>query len=509
MTPGRLACALLAAALIVPSIQPAAVAAPQAEDMRDLPPDHWAYRAIERLVERYGVMAGFPDNTFRGAKTVSRYELAAALNNVMQRMDQLAAGRPVTKPAVDAVDKATVEKLKAEFRGELTTLEGRVKANEDALKELQGKLGGPKFGGSIVTTVADDTLDQGKDRSAPYMATALNFKVQGKLDDTTSYDGAFGGTIKAGGSGDVPGPMGGGTGPTATTISLRSARITSKIGTTTVNIGHFPMWLAGFGPYSSVGFKGGDFNVGLGGIGPNASGLRTGGDTGASLQTSLGPVKLAGGVNSNILISQVSMDLGPVTFMGGYETDHKAITQNLLGTGARVKTTDNAAVSLDFGADGPIGFTLQANPNNLALTQYGGGVRGTLPGDIHAELVTMLFSPPDGLTTVATFGGTVAIPPRDLPFGGFKSPDLMIGLLDNYTLMAPQRLDQRSTTGPGGQALGKNAGLSVYMGLENPWIPNLSFEYNVQAALIEGIFLPTPAVPITAEVLMLRSSIGF
>jgi hypothetical protein len=247
--------------------------------------------------------------------------------------------------------------------------------------------------------------------------------------------------------------------------------------------------------------------LGLGSQGPDASGLRTGGDIGGSFATELGPVSFQGGLNSNILISQVSASFGPVTFKGGYETDHKAITQNLLGTGARVKTTDNAAVVLDIGPEWPVGFTAQANLNNFNLTQYGGGVRGSLIG-VDWGVVVMLFSPPDKSVTVATGSFALGIPAAEVFGGRFKTPSISLSVLDNYTLDAPQQAG-RTTTGAGGAALGKNAGLSLNLGLENPWIPNLQVEYNVQAALIEGIFAPTASAPITGEVFMARSSVGF
>ncbi len=46
----------------------------------DVPDDHYANSAVYRLVSR-GVTKGYPDLTFRGEKTLSRYELAAYLAN--------------------------------------------------------------------------------------------------------------------------------------------------------------------------------------------------------------------------------------------------------------------------------------------------------------------------------------------------------------------------------------------------------------------------------------------
>jgi hypothetical protein len=44
----------------------------------DVPADHWAYPYVDKLVE-YKILAGYPDNTFRGDRTLNRYEFSKAL----------------------------------------------------------------------------------------------------------------------------------------------------------------------------------------------------------------------------------------------------------------------------------------------------------------------------------------------------------------------------------------------------------------------------------------------
>lgn len=502
---------VLGAALVSPLFATPALAQPlTAAELRDLPPNHWAYRAVQQLVERYGVMGGYPDATFRGDRAVSRYELAAVLAQVMQRMDKLSAGAAPVRPGAPArpaeLDRATLEKLKSEFRAELVALEARVKTNEGVIAELSERIKGlsnVKVTGDISTLFADETLDVGKDRSAPFITSGFGFNFGGDLSPTTSFSANLGGTVKAAGSGDRPGVMGGGPGPTDTNVRLYGARYNSKIGATTVRVGRFGMNDVG----TDLGFRTGSFLVGVGEVGPNASQLRSGGDIGAAISSELGAVKVFGGLNSNILLSTLEFSTGPFRIAGGYETDHAAITQNLFNAGSRIKTTDNAALVVDIGGEGPFGATLQANVTNLALTQYGGGVRAGL-GGVELDLMGMFFSPPDQSVTVLSFGGLVALPGRPL-FGPLSLPRSLIAVTDNYTLLAPPRADNRPTTGPGGQALGKNAGLSIQFGLDNPIIPNLVAEYNVQAKLIENVFLPNPTDPITSESILLRSRLSF
>jgi hypothetical protein len=48
--------------------------------LSDVQPTDWAYEALRSLVERYGCIAGYPGGTFRGNRSMSRYEFAAGLN---------------------------------------------------------------------------------------------------------------------------------------------------------------------------------------------------------------------------------------------------------------------------------------------------------------------------------------------------------------------------------------------------------------------------------------------
>ena len=513
LRPARIALAIAGAlGLAIGPFAAAPAEAATAAEMQDLPQDHWAYRAIEQLVERYGVMEGFPDMTFRGTKTVTRYELAAALTRVMQKMDAIGTGQPAAAPTpVPAADRATVDRLRGEFKKELDDLDARMKKGEDGLKELQDKLGKMvTVKGSVTTQLGDETLDIGKDRTAPFISTGLSLSFKGNISEATTYDTSIGGVIKASGSGDVPAAMAGALGrtPTADTINVRTARVTSKVGAATVNVGRFPMWLVGFGPSTDQSFRTGDFSVGVGALGPDASALRVGSDVGAAVEAPLGPVTVQGGVNSNIVIAQLGATFGPVGLKAGFETDHKAITQQLLNTTQRVKTTYNTAAVLDIGGEAPVGGTLQVNVTNDAITQFGGGLRASL-GGVDLNAVVSSSGDPGKSIDVLSYGGVIGLPAKEMFGGRFKTPSVLVALLDNYTYNAPARRDSQTTTGPGGQALGKNAGVSVQLGIENPLIPGLVVEYNAQAKLVEDIFVPNPADPITSETILMKSTLKF
>jgi len=47
--------------------------------LSDVQPTDWAFQALQSLVERYGCIAGYPNNTYRGNRAITRYEFAAVL----------------------------------------------------------------------------------------------------------------------------------------------------------------------------------------------------------------------------------------------------------------------------------------------------------------------------------------------------------------------------------------------------------------------------------------------
>ena len=43
------------------------------EQLRDVSPTDWAYEALRSVVERYGCIEGYPDQTYRGNRALTRY----------------------------------------------------------------------------------------------------------------------------------------------------------------------------------------------------------------------------------------------------------------------------------------------------------------------------------------------------------------------------------------------------------------------------------------------------
>jgi hypothetical protein len=92
--------------------------------LTDVRPTDWAYQALNNLVERYGCVAGYPNGTYGGQKSMTRFEAAALLNACLDRVTEV-------------TDELT--RLANEFQNELTVLRGRVAKLEKQSAALQAQ----------------------------------------------------------------------------------------------------------------------------------------------------------------------------------------------------------------------------------------------------------------------------------------------------------------------------------------------------------------------------------
>ncbi|NLY89254.1 MAG: hypothetical protein GX085_06490 [Firmicutes bacterium] len=93
----------------------------------DLPPGHWAYEAVKKLVDK-GYLQLYDDGTFRGNFPVDRFTLATVVAKLLVVMEE------GPEPA-DLADVELLRKLTNEFRGELVLL--AAKDEELAARVLQ------------------------------------------------------------------------------------------------------------------------------------------------------------------------------------------------------------------------------------------------------------------------------------------------------------------------------------------------------------------------------------
>lgn len=103
-------------------------------ELTDVVGNEWAYNALKELVNNpCHILVGYPDRTFRGQKSATRFELAAALFKYEQC---------ITERLAQKADKADLEKFAAlleEFRGELNQLKARVDSLEARMRAVEEK----------------------------------------------------------------------------------------------------------------------------------------------------------------------------------------------------------------------------------------------------------------------------------------------------------------------------------------------------------------------------------
>lgn len=117
------------------NFDPVAAQVTSVSQLSDVRPTDWAFQALQSLVERYGVIVGYPDRTYRGNRVLTRYEFAAGLNAALNRVEELIAAG--STDLVKKEDLATLQKLQEEFAAELATLRGRVDALEARTTTLE------------------------------------------------------------------------------------------------------------------------------------------------------------------------------------------------------------------------------------------------------------------------------------------------------------------------------------------------------------------------------------
>lgn len=95
--------------------------------------NHWAYKSLERISKKYGLLIGSPNEKFDGTKPLTRNEAAVLLVNLVGKIDE-------SRLEMTEYEKGQLEILKQELSAETQKLAGRVDKLEDSVDSLKGSV---------------------------------------------------------------------------------------------------------------------------------------------------------------------------------------------------------------------------------------------------------------------------------------------------------------------------------------------------------------------------------
>lgn len=156
---------ILLAMVFMLGIAGTAFAAP---GFNDVPAKHWAYDAVTKLAKA-GIVDGYGDGTFRGDKTISRYEMAVITAKAVEKYSK-----------ADASLKAIIDKLSVEFASELNTLGARVTKLEQNQPKVKVS-SETRYQLNVTDKVNGNTTSDNLLRQRIYFSGPVNEKITGNL----------------------------------------------------------------------------------------------------------------------------------------------------------------------------------------------------------------------------------------------------------------------------------------------------------------------------------------
>ncbi len=136
----------------------------------DVPAKHWAYDAVAKLAQA-GIVDGYGDGTFKGDKTMTRYEMAQVVAKAMARSDK-----------ADAEQKAAIDKLAVEFSTELNNMGVRV-------AKLEKKAAADSVNITGYARLRYDKQSYGEEDKQNQLILRTRLFVNGNINEDWSYAG--------------------------------------------------------------------------------------------------------------------------------------------------------------------------------------------------------------------------------------------------------------------------------------------------------------------------------
>lgn len=156
--------------------------------LTDVKPSDWAFQALQSLVERYGCIVGYPNKTYGGNRSLTRFEFAAGLNACMDKIQELIAS--ATADFVRKEDLEVLKKLQEQFGTELVVLRARVDALEARTANIREQQFSTttKLTGNVVFSVADIFGADGGSKNQAVFQSRANLNLNTSF---TGYDLLF------------------------------------------------------------------------------------------------------------------------------------------------------------------------------------------------------------------------------------------------------------------------------------------------------------------------------
>jgi hypothetical protein len=147
-----------------------------ANPFTDVPAKHWAYDAVNKLAQA-GVITGYSDGTFKGDKTVSRYEMASMIASAMQKN-------------LNNDQKQIVDQLSKEFATELTEMGIKVETLDKKVDNMVKISGDARLRYAAIDNNGDDSDFRARVSFDGKINDNMKFNARVTTNDT-KYDAAF------------------------------------------------------------------------------------------------------------------------------------------------------------------------------------------------------------------------------------------------------------------------------------------------------------------------------
>lgn len=478
----------LALGLLSAPLYPA-YADPSVDSLTDVRAEHWAYKAIKELVEKYGgVMEGFPDKTFRGTNSITRYEAAAAFYKIMLQLSQVS---DLTKRigTITLTDLKNLRTLQEEFQKELESIKKQngeqaeqIKKLEEQIAKIKDDLGTVRFGGNVSVNAEDVFEDNFRAGYGTNFSLNMRIAATEKTTIRATLSGDFSNTQEENEKGKkgTKSQFATSGGPEVNFGEAWFDHKEAAFLSPRVKFGYMSVTRM-IQPFTSISTQFSNSIVGLlddastSRADPNlfgkTRGIRLGRTFVAGVELNEGIFNLAVAASPDVIYGQLKLDLGLLKLRWISEGD-----QSLFIGEPVLDTLHNHTAILDVGNE-TVGLGLQATfrglpddfnfrgasaATNLALGGFNMGASGKFENEkTYQQIIGGLYvSTPSNLKQV------------NPDFADTNIPSLLIAVQSPFTLLNGELYEGSATE------VGDLAGFMVQLSYDNPIIPNLTLEFS-------------------------------